>query len=76
MERAFWDALREGLEAQPWQWQRLAALIRVSLQVPNTLQERLLRALLLYCVAQNDGSSFNPSGGLRVSTSTQEHHTT
>ena len=27
MERAFWDALREGLQAQPWQWQRLAALI-------------------------------------------------
>ena len=27
MERAFWDVLQEGLQAQPWQWQRLAALI-------------------------------------------------
>ena len=26
-EQAFWDVLREGLEAQPQQWNRLVALI-------------------------------------------------
>ena len=27
MERAFWDALQQGLQVQPWQWQRLAVLV-------------------------------------------------
>ena len=26
-EQAFWDVLREGLEAQPQQWNRLVALV-------------------------------------------------